>query len=150
MNSEKISDTSSCAASPRWILLADDDQDDIFLFQQAFKQTGNQTELKIANDGFEVIDAMQANRSPELIFLDINMPRMNGFECMEELSTYYGFVPIIFFSTYQSEDFVKRAKKLGASGYIKKPTSFDVFQSMLTQVLTIDWKTRPKSDFYLI
>ncbi|WP_221393008.1 response regulator [Dyadobacter sp. NIV53] len=144
-----LSDQSLYTAPPKWVLLADDDPDDIFLFQEAFEQTESELELKIANDGYEVIDAMQHSRSPDLIFLDINMPRMNGFECIQELSAYYDFVPIIFFSTHQGEDLIKRAKKLGASGYIKKPNSFEVYKSVLSEVLKTDWKARPKTDFYL-
>lgn len=98
-----LSDQSLYTAPPKWVLLADDDPDDIFLFQEAFEQTESELELKIANDGYEVIDAMQHSRSPDLIFLDINMPRMNGFECIQELSAYYDFVPIIFFSTHQGK-----------------------------------------------
>ena len=67
------------------IFLADDDADDCMLFEDALREVSTSTELTTANDGVELINLMETTvpPPPDVIFLDLNMPRKNGFECLE-------------------------------------------------------------------
>ena len=68
------------------VLLADDDQDDIDLFKEAVEGLEEQVEITVAKNGEQAIAILKNDEiDPDLVFLDINMPRKNGFECMEEI-----------------------------------------------------------------
>jgi len=135
---------------PQCILLADDDEDDVFLFQEALSETESVHKLTIARDGIEVIEVMSLPPVPDLIFLDINMPRKNGLECLAEinLATDSNEIPVICLSTSQNIDVIEHARQLGAYGYIIKPSTFKGYKSMIADVLSKDWKTRSRFDFY--
>src|ERR1041384_4215132 len=69
------------------ILLSDDDKDDCFLFREALSELPHQTHLEIVNDGEQLMNYLHehADRLPDVLFLDLNMPRKNGFECLSEI-----------------------------------------------------------------
>lgn len=134
------------------VLLAEDDEDDILMFREALSEVELPYELIIAKDGVEVIDLLKGEEeSPDIVFMDINMPRKNGFECLTEIREILNDseIPIILLSTHQNEELIKTAKKLGASGYIKKPTSFKKFKITLQDIVTRNWKTGLRMDFYV-
>src|SRR5690349_10546394 len=67
------------------VMLIDDNEDDNFFHKIVLKETGIAEYIKVAESGFEALDFLkQENKIPELIFLDINMPKMNGWEFLEE------------------------------------------------------------------
>lgn len=125
------------------IYLADDDEDDRSFFQDALRAVCNDFHLTIARDGRELMDILHLSPDPlpDIIFLDLNMPAKNGFECLAEIkqSDNLKYLPIIVFSTTVQEETVNKVYKEGASYYICKPDNFTHLKKALKKVLEIDW-----------
>jgi len=105
------------------ILLIDDDEDDQFIFLAAIKETAPGYAYRISNNGPEGLRELISNSAkPEIIFLDLNMPLMNGFEFLEILKSDIKFsdIPVIIFSTSDNPADKKRANELGAIKFITK------------------------------
>ncbi len=134
------------------IFLAEDDHDDIYLFERALNGLKSGHALNTFGNGQELFDALQiaGQKEPDLVFLDINMPIQNGLECLLSIRKHYSKVlPVFLFSTAQDRLTVEQARKLGATGYLSKPSSMEELGSLLTSVLAIDWHTRSVNDFYV-
>ncbi|MEO6284630.1 MAG: response regulator [Dyadobacter sp.] len=127
----------------RSIFLADDDADDCMLFQDALKEVSTTTELTTANDGVELINLMQTSvpPPPDVIFLDLNMPRKNGFECLEQIrkTKAWESIPVVIFSTSGQEEMIRKVYEEGANYFIRKPGSFLKLKQAIKQILDIDW-----------
>ena len=111
------------------ILLVDDDEDDMQLFLQALKVIDRSIKLTYADDGVTALKLL-FNREiplPDYIFLDLNMHRMNGKECLAEIksTTYLAHIPVIICTTSKRESDVQKTKDLGASGFFTKPANFE-------------------------
>ena len=129
----------------RSIFLADDDEDDCILFEDALREVCSQTELTTANDGDELITLMKTNvpPPPDVIFLDLNMPRRNGFECLELIrkTKQWKDIPVVIFSTTGQEEMIKKVYEQGANYFIRKPGSFPKLKQAIRQILDVDWAT---------
>lgn len=117
------------------ILLADDDIDDCHFFNEALEVLPVDTKLKIVNDGVELMAYLSENTEqlPHVLFLDINMPRKNGFECLSEIKHHEQLkdLPVVMFSTSNERDKINILFKNGADVYIRKPSNF----AQLVQVI---------------
>lgn len=134
------------------IFLAEDDHDDIFLFEKALSTIGTGYRLSVYENGQELLDAVTgiAPRLPDLIFLDINMPVQTGLECLMNLRKMYpSSVPVFLLSTAQDRLNIEQARKMGATGYLAKPAFTEDLGNLLTNVLSIDWSARSENDFYV-
>jgi CheY-like chemotaxis protein len=134
------------------IFLAEDDQDDIFLFERALNGLQTGTRLRSFANGQELFDALtrRGTTVPDLVFLDINMPVQTGLECLLNIREHFSkILPVFLFSTAQDRLTVEQARKLGATGYLSKPNSMEDLSNLLASVLSIDWTTRSINDFYL-
>jgi len=121
-----------------YIFLADDDEDDTFLFEEALGQILLTTELVVAENGIELMKKLNASpQTPDLIFLDMNMPVKNGLECLMELrrSQTYQETPIVILSTSIAGYLLESAYHAGANLYIQKPTSFSSLIAILKKCL---------------
>lgn len=118
------------------ILMADDDEDDCFLTREALVECQLTNDLRFVRDGEELIDYLchrgrYINRStspqPGLILLDLNMPRKDGREALQEIRSIpeLKHIPIVVLSTSETEEDIFRSYALGANSYITKPSSFD-------------------------
>lgn len=127
----------------RSIYLADDDTDDCMLFEVALSEICENTTLTTANDGMELIDLMEnsASKLPDVIFLDLNMPKKNGFECLQHIrkTVQWKDIPVVIFSTTGQEDMINKVYALGASCFIRKPGSFTKLKQTIRYILDIDW-----------
>jgi CheY-like chemotaxis protein len=124
---------------PFRILLADDDDDDTFLFGEALDQFPAPCELLIASNGMELMRLLHnEEQRPDIIFLDMNMPVKNGLECLMEIRATPGFeqTPIIILSTSIARYLWESAYKGGANLYIQKPTSFSGLVEILQKCLS--------------
>jgi len=110
------------------ILLADDDIDDCHFFMEALEVLPASTRLTTVNDGELLMKhlADMIDHLPHVLFLDINMPRKNGFECLAEIKQTEKLkdLPVVMFSTSNAQDKINILFKTGADIYIRKPSSF--------------------------
>jgi CheY-like chemotaxis protein len=122
-----------------YVLLADDDIDDCNFFKKALDELPLTTVLTTVHDGEELMNALnsEANQLPHVVFLDINMPRKNGFECLAELKQNDRLkdLPVIMFSTSNSRDAMSKLFKTGADVYIRKPGNFEQLKELIHHAL---------------
>jgi CheY-like chemotaxis protein len=136
------------------VFLADDDPEDIDLFESALKEISSTIKITIARDGRELLEFVRIV-TPDMIFLDINMPCMNGLDCLSELRrlTYLRDVPIIMYSTGTKAEHIEQSYALGANRYIKKPVYFASIKEQLSQVVALnlsDLVPQPAREKYYI
>jgi len=120
------------------IVLADDEENDRLLFTDALNELKTKTVIDTVNDGIELMDylAKEAPDLPHLIFLDLNMPRKNGYECLKEIRALYGNdIAIAIFSTSMAEEDIELTLINGANVYINKPNSFAELKQALNKVV---------------
>lgn len=122
------------------ILLADDDQDDRFFFDKALKSLPIPNQLITVEDGEQLMDYLYENAEnlPDVLFLDLNMPRKKGSECLAEinLNPKLKDLPVIIYSTSLHEDVADELYKSGAFYYVHK-TDLSELEKILHQVLTM-------------
>src|SRR5687768_16633166 len=104
------------------IMLADDDTDNRLLFQIVLKQVDPSRSLIMAKDGTELLDLLQI-QVPDLLFLDLNMPCKNGYECLDEIRVNRGLtdLPIIVYSSSSDMPDIKDSYAHKADLYMVKP-----------------------------
>lgn len=113
---------------PISILMVDDDPDDRMLAQDAFDECRIANPLEVLEDGDALLRRLHSSPLlPDLILLDLNMPRKSGLEALTEIKAdpRLRHIPIIVLTTSDSDDDVAAAYQLGASSYITKPVTFD-------------------------
>jgi CheY-like chemotaxis protein len=123
---------------PYSILLIDDDEDDGYIFENALKRIDKSiVYIFYSSSEQALLDLKSYKLNPDCIFLDINMPRMNGFELLRELKTIKRFwhIPIVICTTSRNADHVETAKTLGAAKFISKPNSMKELVIQLKDVL---------------
>jgi CheY-like chemotaxis protein len=134
------------------IFLAEDDQDDVFLFSNALHTLEKRHDLQVFGDGQELTKGLEAVSTtlPDIIFIDINMPVKNGLEALRDIRQKYPVrLPVFLFSTTEDRVTVEQARRLGATGYLSKPKLQGDLERLLKQVLSIDWYSRSIHDFYV-
>ena len=123
------------------ILLADDDIDDCIFFKEALVELLLSTHLTTVNDGEQLMQLLtnETNVLPHVLFLDLNMPRKNGFECLTEikLSKKLKQLPVIVFSTSFEQEVVNQLYKNGAQYFIRKPSEFSQFKNIIQLSLAL-------------
>lgn len=120
------------------IFLADDDQDDRMFFVDALDEIPLITEISEFTNGVELMNRLFDDSSlPKVIFLDLKMPLMDGFECLEDIRDVQKFsmIPVIIYSTSFHKKEVTKLKEIGATRYLKKPSSFNQLKTMLYNCL---------------
>lgn len=131
------------------ILLTDDDADDREFFADAVADIHLNFPVEFCENGLELLNRLYNKELsiPDIIFLDLNMPVMSGFESLQQIRDDAKFkdIPIIaIYSTSATEDGIKNTFGLGASAYIVKPTDFNDLKKLLKKVIEMDWKERLK------
>jgi CheY-like chemotaxis protein len=129
------------------VLLADDDVDDRSFFDKALKELPIDTHLNTVNDGDELIlyltKNINAENVPDVVFLDLSMPRKSGFECLVDIKEINELkdIPIVMFSTSFPHDFryedslIKTLLSMGAESYIRKQGDFESLKHAIHQTL---------------
>ena len=109
------------------IFLAEDDRDDSFLFQEALSRLPYSISLHLAQDGELLVEMLRNHVVPDFIFLDLNMPKKDGYACLSEIRALGKMdkVPVIIMSTSFQEQSIQRAYDAGADIYVQKPDNFD-------------------------
>jgi len=125
------------------ILLADDDEDDRSFFKDAFEEIKINNLVQTVNDGEELMNHLhQTYQLPNILFLDLNMPRKTGMDCLLEIKQIDRLkdIPIVIYSTSASDEDIEETFVKGANVYIKKPTDFRTLKKILEEVITINWQ----------
>lgn len=121
------------------ILIVDDDVEDQELLKEAIKEVDESVKCLSAKNGEEALEMLHTflHKLPQLIFLDLNMPRMNGKVLLSKLKQLEVLkeIPIIIYTTSKSKTDIEDAQKLGALQFITKPNSFEEIVQVATNVL---------------
>lgn len=133
--------------SVSYILVADDDLDDQELIRDALVENNvDENKIQFVDDGMQLLESLDKNKIlPSLILLDLNMPRKGGKEALVELkkSELYRHIPIIIFTTSDSEIDIKQCYSLGTNAFMTKPSSYyDLVDSM--KMLTQYWLVKAR------
>ncbi len=132
--------------TPLNILLADDDIDDRFIFEKALREIPVSTSLTSVSDGEQLMIYLNENieNLPDIIFLDLSMPRKTGFECLSEIkeNELFANIPVIMLSTSYPRDInyeqgiINMLSKVGANEFIRKPHDYQELKKLIHRALT--------------
>ena len=118
-------------------LLIDDDQDDQEIFMIALNDSGRRVNCDAADSALSGLLKLDSNPSgvPDYIFLDLNMPGMNGKQCLVEIKNrpFLKDVPVIIFSTSSRPQDIRETQQMGASAFITKPSSISSLTNILSE-----------------
>ena len=127
--------------------MIDDDQDDREIFLEAILKCDSSLEVFFAKDGVEALELLEtASAQPDVIFLDYNMPRMNGVECLKRLKAgkITKDIPVVMYTTSGNREEENFILKLGADYYMRKTASFTQLCDELQRLLQLVEKEVPK------
>jgi CheY-like chemotaxis protein len=123
------------------IFLADDDEADCLLFKEALEELPVSAKLTTFENGEQLMERLtkKQNKLPDVLFLDLNMPRKNGFVSLGEIkrNSELDSLPVIIFSTALEQDKVKQVFRDAAHYYIRKPTEFSELKKIIYEALTL-------------
>ncbi|HMG90100.1 MAG TPA: response regulator [Chryseolinea sp.] len=125
--------------TPLNLWLADDDEDDCLFFKEALEELPVDSSLVTVSNGEELMLALATGPGPDILFLDLNMPRKNGFECLCEikLNEHFRSLPVIIYSTSFNLEVVKLLYEKGAHLYIRKPGEFFALKKVILEALSV-------------
>ena len=122
--------------------LIDDDIDDQEIFLMALQDFNNSIDCQFASDGVHALETLMANELflPHCIFIDINMPRMSGVECLENIKKIERLqnIPVCMYSTSADPAVVAKAKALGAADFIVKPSDITELSDLLSKFFKLN------------
>lgn len=122
------------------ILLVEDDPDDVEMTREILKGSVLPMDLSVARDGIEALtclrEAVRSTKRPDLILLDLNMPRKNGGEVLREMKAdeELKVIPVAIFTTSSSETDMERCRDLGADIFITKPVGLKHFPAAVKKI----------------
>lgn len=144
-------------STPLNLLLADDDTDDCFFFKEALEELNISAKLTTVNDGVQLMKLLSAKETqlPDALFIDLNMPRKSGFECLSEIKVIDKLMnlPVIIFSTSLDIDVVNLLYEKGAYYYVRKPGEFDKLKKVIFEAVTLTSQsklTQPSRDKFIL
>jgi chemotaxis family two-component system response regulator Rcp1 len=126
------------------ILLVEDSPSDVFITQEALKQTRELSHVHVVNDGVEAMEFLRQEGSyeaaprPDIILLDLNMPRKDGREVLGEIKADAKLksIPVIVLTSSNAEQDIAHAYSLHANCYITKPADFTRFKEVIQSIET--------------
>lgn len=124
------------------VLLADDDPDDRSFFEEAIKQLDFDSKVATVENGKELLEYLETSDLPHIIFLDLNMPILNGLETLKKLkqNQNYNNIAVAIYSTSSANKDIEDTLANGANCYIVKPNDFQNLKSTLKYVLSLQWQ----------
>ncbi|GAB2799711.1 response regulator [Rhabdobacter roseus] len=135
------------AKSVHDLVLADDDADDCIFFREALEEIPVAVTLTTVKDGVELMELLTNRKEalPDLVFLDLNMPRKTGLECLTEIKANDALkkLPVIIYSTSMDREMVNLLYKKGAHYYIRKPGEFSKLKESIYTALALNIQQDP-------
>lgn len=134
------------------VLLAEDDKDDVLIFELAVEEAKLSVDLRHANDG-EKLFVMLEEYIPDILFLDIQLPCKDGITCILEIrkNKDYDNLPVVMCTSHVSDKYIDESFRNGANLYMIKSRSLKEMAENLKRVFSINWKTQlyypPKNEF---
>src|SRR5690242_16897603 len=130
------------AATPIEELLVEDDPGDVLMTQEAFEEHKVRNKLAVVNDGTEAIAYLRREGQyadvarPDLVLLDLNLPRRDGREVLAEIKSDPDLrqIPVVVLTTSQADEDIVRSYQLHANAYVTKPVDFDRFIAVVRQI----------------
>lgn len=142
---------------PLNLLLADDDTDDCLFFKEALEELPVSTKLTTVNDGVQLMHLLSEKDLPlpDALFLDLNMPRKSGIECLNEIKIINSLIslPVIIYSTSLNKEVVDLLYQKGALYYICKPGEFDKLKNVIFKAITLVKQSKfmqPERDKFIL
>ncbi|MCX4469874.1 Response regulator rcp1 [Micromonospora sp. MW-13] len=128
--------------SPIEVLLVEDDPGDVLMTQEAFEEHKLRNRLTVVSDGTEALAYLRREGryadavAPDLILLDLNLPRRDGREVLEEIKQDEQLcrIPVVVLTTSQADEDILRSYQLHANAYVTKPVDFERFISVVRQI----------------
>ncbi len=123
------------------LTIADDDEDDLDLFEKAFTEIAPSFQINKAHGSDDLMKKLlEATTLPDLVILDLNMPAKNGFEILKEIRFHEKLskLPVMVYSTTANEEQVAKTFELGANMYIQKPNNFQGIKILIEKILRMD------------
>jgi two-component system, chemotaxis family, response regulator Rcp1 len=136
---------------PLHVLLVEDSPGDVRLTQEAFHGANSLIQLHVASDGVEAMSFLRrqgghfAAPRPDLILLDLNMPKMDGRQVLAQIKTDESLktIPTVILTTSEAEADIVKSYQLQANCYLTKPVRFDAFEALVKSINDF-WLTRVK------
>jgi CheY-like chemotaxis protein len=122
---------------PIGVLLVEDDPGDVVLIQEAFEHNKVRNRLHVVGDGVEAMDFLRSRAErPDMILLDLNLPRMDGREVLAEVKAdpELRSIPVVVLTTSKAEEDILRSYDLHANAYVTKPVDFNRFIDVVRQI----------------
>jgi CheY-like chemotaxis protein len=124
------------------VLLVEDDPGDVLITREAFAENKVRNQLSVVNDGVKALQFLRREAGygdaprPDLILLDLNLPRMDGHEVLAHIKSDsdLGRIPVVVLTTSDAEEDVLRSYDLHANAYVTKPVDFERFLSVVRQI----------------
>ena len=124
------------------VLLVEDDPGDVLITKEAFAENKVRNQLNVVNDGVKALaylrreDIYADAPRPDLILLDLNLPKMGGHEVLEQIKSDADLqsIPVVVLTTSDAEEDVLRSYNLHANAYVTKPVDFERFLSVVRQI----------------
>ena len=115
------------------ILLVEDNEADVKITLRAFQKARIKNNVQVVNDGQAALDFMKKFPRPDLILLDINMPKLSGFEVLKKLKAdpKVSFIPVVMLTSSKSEEDVLKSYQNGAVSFIPKPVASEAFAKVV-------------------
>jgi|SRR6185436_16390140 len=141
--------------SPLRIWLVEDDEDDRIFFNEAVDEIKIPHEISCAKDCFEFFDMLDGSPVPDVIFLDINLPLMDGKECLKQIKVNekYKNVPVIIFTGSSAQTDIDFVYEHGAHYHVVKPYAHINYLASLKMIFEVNWKenqARPSRDNFVV
>ncbi len=128
----------------KWILLVEDNEDDVLLTLHAFQENDIVNQIRVARDGAEALTILETQKTQEdlpiLILLDLKLPKVGGLEVLKKIrgDELMRLLPVVILTSSKEEQDLLQGYSLGANAYIQKPVDFDQFRAAV-KYLGIFW-----------
>lgn len=124
---------------PKSFLIIDDDPDDQEILVMCLNNIGTNISCDFADNGAEAISHLESQipKAPDYIFIDVNMPKMNGIECLKNIRSmkHLDNTKVFMYSTTSEPKVVEESKRLGATEFIVKPSKIDELETILSRIV---------------